>query len=160
MCMYLVHICVTVLCILRIFIQQRQFGYTDLAVGNIQLAMANLRCFDASKNTQQTYFNWFDEHNIFIAAARRAPPYTEIFWMLWLKIASNFGNSAKDLSSLPAPPPLSSPFLCHYPLPSLPRAGASWSNRHGRFPHPPRPRPGNPGPDPRLPRRGTPTPSS
>jgi hypothetical protein len=73
--------------------------FAVLRLENFQLAVANLRCFDASKNTpdKKLYFNWFDEHNCFIAAARRAPPYTEIFWILWLKIASNFGDSSKEL---------------------------------------------------------------
>lgn len=66
---------------------------------NFHLAVGNLRCFDATKNTpdKKPYFNWFDQDNCFIAAARRAPPYTEIFWILWLKISTNLGDSAKEI---------------------------------------------------------------
>ena len=71
-----------------------------LRLENFHLAVGNLRCFDATKNTpdKKPYFNWFDQDNCFIAGARKSPPYTEIFWILWLKIATNLGDAAKDIS--------------------------------------------------------------
>lgn len=70
-----------------------------LRLENFHLAVGNLRCFDATKNTpdKKPYFNWFDQDNCFIAGARKSPPYTEIFWILWLKIATNLGDAAKDI---------------------------------------------------------------
>jgi hypothetical protein len=49
---------------------------SSLRLENFQMAVANLRCFDVSKNTpdKKLYFNWFDEHNCFMHAGRRKTP--------------------------------------------------------------------------------------
>jgi hypothetical protein len=72
---------------------------SSLRLESFHLAVGNLRCFDASKNTaeKKPYFNWFDRDNSFIAGVKKAPPYTEVFWIMFFKIASNLGDMCKEI---------------------------------------------------------------
>jgi hypothetical protein len=62
-------------------------------------AYGNLCCFDASKNTEdkKPYFNWFDRDNSFIAGVKKAPPCTEVFWLMLMKIDANLGDMCKEI---------------------------------------------------------------
>ena len=72
---------------------------TSLRLESFQNAVGSLRCFDATKNKddKKPYFNWFDRDNNYIQSARRAPPYTPLFFLLWLKAAAHFGEFSKDI---------------------------------------------------------------
>ena len=76
-----------------------------LRLENFQLAVGNLRCFDATKNSpdRKPYFNWFDPENCFISGARRAPPYTVIFWIMWFKVVPQLGDAANQILKAQTP---------------------------------------------------------
>ena len=61
------------------------------------MAVAHLRCFDASLTTAdgRIKFNWWDRNNDFINGVRRVPPYTELFWAMFYKIAPFLGGFKK-----------------------------------------------------------------
>ena len=61
------------------------------------MAVAHLRCFDASLTTAdgRIKFNWWDRNNDFINGVRRVPPYTELFWAMFYKIAPFLGGLKK-----------------------------------------------------------------
>jgi hypothetical protein len=62
-------------------------------------AVGCLRCFDATKTTEdkKPHFNWFDRDNCFIAGVKKAPQYTDLFWVLFLEVASNTGEYGKRI---------------------------------------------------------------
>jgi hypothetical protein len=62
-------------------------------------AVGNLRCFDARLNTanKKPYFNFYDRENNYISGVRRAPPYSELFWTLFYKIAPFLGDLGKKI---------------------------------------------------------------
>ena len=72
---------------------------------SFHLTVGNLRCFDARVSTQdeKIHFNWWDRNNKFSAGAKRAPPYTEIFWILFFKAAANMGDMSKDILDASTP---------------------------------------------------------
>ena len=66
---------------------------------SFHLAVGNLRCFDARLNTadKKPYFNFYDRENNYISGVRRAPPYSELFWTLFYKIAPFLGDLGKKI---------------------------------------------------------------
>jgi hypothetical protein len=61
------------------------------------MAVAHLRCFDArlTRPDGRIKFNFWDRHNDFIQGVRRVPPYTDIFWAIFYKIAPFLGGMKK-----------------------------------------------------------------
>jgi hypothetical protein len=61
------------------------------------LAVAHLRCFDArlTKPDGSIKFNWWDRNNDFIKGVRRVPPYSDLFWAMFYKIAPFLGGMKK-----------------------------------------------------------------
>ena len=78
---------------------------SSLRSESFHLAVGNLRCFDATKNTEykKPYFNWFDRDNTFIAGVRKAPQYTDFFWYMFLKVAANIGDVGKSIVEATTP---------------------------------------------------------
>ena len=74
-------------------------GNSNLRLETYHNAVGSLRCFDATKTTadKKPHFNWFDRENCFIAGVRRAPQYTDLFWVLFLKVAANTGDHGKRI---------------------------------------------------------------
>jgi hypothetical protein len=72
---------------------------------NFHLAVTTLRCFDATAydDTKKICFNWFARDNKFSFGARRAPPYTDIFWILFFKMAANLGDMSKEILEASTP---------------------------------------------------------
>ncbi len=71
----------------------------SLRLESFENTVGSLRCFYATKNKEdkKPYFNWFDRDNNYIRSARRAPPYTPLFCLLWLKAAAHFGEFSKEI---------------------------------------------------------------
>ncbi len=61
------------------------------------MAFAHLRCFDArlTRPDGSIKFNWWDRDNDFIKGVRRVPPYTDLFWAMFYKIAPFLGGMKK-----------------------------------------------------------------
>jgi hypothetical protein len=61
------------------------------------LAVAHLRCFDARRTRPDSSikFNWWDRDNDFIKGVRRVPPYSDLFWAMFYKIAPFLGGMKK-----------------------------------------------------------------
>jgi hypothetical protein len=74
-------------------------GTVSLRLESFHNALGSLRCFDATKTTEnkKPHFNWFDRDNCFIAGVKRAPQYTKLFWELFLEVASNTGDHGKRI---------------------------------------------------------------
>ena len=72
--------------------------YSD-RIQSFHLAVAHLRCFDASLTTikipDPIKFNWWDRDNDFIRGVRRVPPYTLLYWTMLFKIAPYLGGLKK-----------------------------------------------------------------
>ena len=58
-------------------------------IQNFQLAVFHLRSFDARLTTPtgEIKFNWWDRHNDFIKGVRRVPPYPDLYWTMFYKLA-------------------------------------------------------------------------
>jgi hypothetical protein len=56
-----------------------------------------LRCFDTrlTRPDGSIKFNWWDRDNDFIKGVRRVPPYTDLFWAMFFKIAPFLGGMKK-----------------------------------------------------------------
>ena len=74
-------------------------GNSNLRLETYHNAVGSLRCFDATKTTadKRPHFNWFDRDNCFIAGVKKAPQYTDLFWVLFLKVAANTGDHGKRI---------------------------------------------------------------
>ncbi len=64
---------------------------------SFHMAVAHLRCFDARlpHPDGRIKFNFWDRHNDFIKGVRRVPPYTDLLWAMFYKIAPFFGGMKK-----------------------------------------------------------------
>ena len=62
-------------------------------IESFHMAVANLRCFDARRTDEEKgiRFDWFNRDNCFIKGARKVPPYTDLFWAMFFKVASRIG---------------------------------------------------------------------
>ena len=80
-------------------------GNVSLRLESFHNAIGSLRCFDATKTTEnkKPHFNWFDRDNCFIAGVKRAPQYTKLFWELFLEVASNTGDYGKRIVDATTP---------------------------------------------------------
>ena len=80
-------------------------GSVSLRVESFHNAVGSLRCFDATKTSpdKKPHFNWFDRDNCFIAGVRRAPPYTDLFWVLFFQVAANLGDASKEIMEANSP---------------------------------------------------------
>jgi hypothetical protein len=54
-------------------------------------------CFDARRTRPDgsIKFNWWDSDNDFIKRVRRVPPYSDLFWAMFYKIAPFLGGMKK-----------------------------------------------------------------
>ena len=61
------------------------------------MAVAHLRCFDArlTRRDRSIIFNFWDRDCDFIKGVRRVPPYTDLFWAMFYKIAPFLGGMKK-----------------------------------------------------------------
>ncbi len=66
-------------------------------IQSFYLAVAHLRCFDArlTRPDGSIKFNWWNRDNDFIKRVRRVPPYTDLFWTMFYKIAPILGGMKK-----------------------------------------------------------------
>jgi hypothetical protein len=66
-------------------------------IQSFHLAFAHLRCFSARLTRPDVLvkFNWWDRDNDFIKGVRRVPPYTDLFWAMFYKIAPFLGGMKK-----------------------------------------------------------------
>ena len=66
-------------------------------IQNFHLAVSHLRCFDAriTRPTGEVKFNWWDRNNDFINGVRRVPPYTDLYWAMFYKLAPFLGGMKK-----------------------------------------------------------------
>jgi hypothetical protein len=82
-----------------------KIDHSSLKLESFHLTVGFLRCLDASATTEdkKIYFNWWDCDNKFSSGARKAPPYTEIFWTLFFKVAANLGNISKEILESSSP---------------------------------------------------------
>lgn len=66
-------------------------------IQNFHLAVSHLRCFDArlTRGSGEVKFNWWDRNNDFIKGVRRVPPYTDLFWAMFYKLAPFLGGMKK-----------------------------------------------------------------
>ena len=72
---------------------------------SFHLTVGFLRCFDAKATDEEKkiHFNWWDRDNKFSSGVRKAPPYTEIFWILFFKVAANLGDISKEILEASSP---------------------------------------------------------
>jgi hypothetical protein len=61
------------------------------------MAVAHLRCFDArlTQDDGRIKFHFWDRHNDFVQGVRKVPPYTDLFWAMFYKIAPFLGGMKK-----------------------------------------------------------------
>ena len=61
------------------------------------MAVAHLRCFDArlTQDDGRIKFHFWDRHNDFVQGVRKVPPYTDLFWTMFYKIAPFLGGMKK-----------------------------------------------------------------
>jgi hypothetical protein len=61
------------------------------------MAAAHLRCFDhrLTRDDGRVKFNFWDRHNDFVQGVRKVPPYTDLFWAMFYKIAPFLGDMKK-----------------------------------------------------------------
>ena len=80
-------------------------GNVSLRLESFHNAIGSLRCFDATKTTEnkKPHFNWFDRDNCFIAGVKKAPQYTALFWVLFFDIAANIGDYGKRIVDATTP---------------------------------------------------------
>ena len=66
---------------------------------SFHLAVAHLRCFDArlTRDDGKVKFHFWDRENEFIKGARKVPPYTDLFWTMFYKIAPFLGGMKKQI---------------------------------------------------------------
>ncbi len=66
-------------------------------IQSFHLAVAHLRCFDSrcTRPDDSIKFNWWGRDNDFIKGVRRVPPYTDLFWAMFYKIAPFLGGIKK-----------------------------------------------------------------
>ena len=66
-------------------------------IQSFHLAVAHLRCFDArlTRRDRSIIFNFWDRDCDFIKGVRRVPPYTDLFWAMFYKIAPFLGGMKK-----------------------------------------------------------------
>jgi hypothetical protein len=66
-------------------------------IQSFHLVVAHLRCFDArlARPDGLVKFNRRDRYNDFIKGVRRVPPYTDLFWAMFYKIAPFLGGIKK-----------------------------------------------------------------
>jgi hypothetical protein len=63
-------------------------------IESFHMAVGMLRCFDASINSEvnKIHFTWFPKDNRFITGAKRAFPYTHLFWAIFFKLVNCLGS--------------------------------------------------------------------
>ena len=63
-------------------------------IESFHMAVGMLRCFDASINSEvnKIHFTWFPKDNRFITGAKRAYPYTHLFWAIFFKLVNCLGS--------------------------------------------------------------------
>jgi hypothetical protein len=67
-------------------------------IQSFHLAVAHLRCFNAQLNKPgEINFNWWDRDTCFIKGARKVPPYTDLFWTMFFKLAPFLGGMKKEI---------------------------------------------------------------
>ena len=61
------------------------------------MAAAHLRCFDhrLTRDDGRVKFNFWDRNNDFVQGVRKVPPYTDLFWAMFYKIAPFLGGMKK-----------------------------------------------------------------
>jgi hypothetical protein len=72
---------------------------------SFHITIGFLRCFDAAATDEDNKirFNWWDRDNKFSSGMRKAKPYTEIFWILFFKVAANLGDISKEILEASSP---------------------------------------------------------
>jgi hypothetical protein len=82
-----------------------KIDHSSPRVESFHLTVGFLRCFDASAadEAKKIHFNWWDRDNKFSSGVRKAPPYTEIFWILFFKVAANLGDISKEILEASSP---------------------------------------------------------
>ena len=87
------------------FTAGEKVDHTCPRMESFHLAIGLLRCFDATATNEERkiHFNWWDRDNKFFSGARKAPPYTEIFWILFFKVAANLGDISKEILEASSP---------------------------------------------------------
>ena len=74
-------------------------------IESFHMAVGNLRCFDARRTDEEKgiRFDWFNRDNCFIKGARKVPPYTDLFWAMFFKVASRIGPLKAIVSQVSLP---------------------------------------------------------
>ena len=63
-------------------------------IESFHMAVGMLRCFDASLNSEENkiHFTWFPKENQFIQGAKKAFPYTHLYWAIFFKLINCLGR--------------------------------------------------------------------
>ncbi len=66
---------------------------------SFHLAVGYLCCFDVRQSTEdkKPHLNWFDQDNTFISDVRRAAQHTDLFWVMFFKVAANLRDASKHI---------------------------------------------------------------
>ena len=68
-------------------------------VESFTVAITFLRCFNAAlhKPEDNIVMNWWNRDNSFVKGMRKVPPYTDLFWNLFFKVAPFLGDLKTDI---------------------------------------------------------------
>ena len=57
----------------------------SLRTESFHMAVGHLRCFNASltDSDKGILFNWYARDNVYIGGAKKVPPYTDLFWIMF-----------------------------------------------------------------------------
>jgi hypothetical protein len=67
------------------------------------VAITFLRCFNtalhdpANQHNHEVDMNWWNRDNKFVGGMRKVPPYTDLFWNLFFKIAPFLGDLKTEI---------------------------------------------------------------
>ena len=68
-------------------------------VESFLVAITFLRCFNAAlhKPEENIVMNWWNRDNSFVKGMRKVPPYTDLFWNLFFKVAHYLGDLKTEI---------------------------------------------------------------